>query len=855
MPNCNIGLGFGTVRCLPPSCQPDSALRLCAHWLHGLWLCGLWIFGSAVLCPPGLAQSQAQHDEEFLPGLVATFHDEKHSLKWIAPTPNFYLDAGESIHPSLSPNFEAEWVGLLSILQTGNYQLDSGSAQVFIDGKTLDESGVQLETGRYPIRIEYQRQPGKAAMRLSWKAGHFPLEPIAASRFSHRLAMQPDPQTSLIEHGRHLVEELGCLNCHATDSASLRGRLGPDLTAIGKRVSSRWLYQWLADPSAFRSGSVMPGQLDEQQRRDVTTYLLSLSSGGDFEHGRMSNERGPFFGLEAYSTIGCAACHEQPGLGLDGMGSKMSVEALQTYLKDPLHFDPGGRMPSMMLSDQEAYNLAAMLTRSRNEAFERPWQPGDADRGRELMASIGCLSCHTLQEAGLVNKHIAPRLEQLSPLRGCLASAPRGVPIYDLSENDSMALLAFLRAYQTNPDVSPAPLHDFRRRVQQLGCVTCHEMQGGGHTAALAERTPSLVDAGDKLRSRWIDGVMMSGRRAQEKTKLRMPGYDPSYVSEFGTTLAKLSAVDPTSSGVEPSSSEEKQTAGVRLLGTAMACIGCHGFGEHAPLGEDGPYLTHTGERLRYPWFQRWMRNPARILSGTSMPNYFSSTDPAQAEGTIETLWAALAMGTRMPVPAGFPTNDVAPDAEARPIPTDEAIVVRWSLPETTPAAIAVGLPGNVSYCFDAGEVRLRYAWLGGFVDMTGTLTEKKDSATNLTRTADLLGDIFYRSSEFPLRMGSVDRVPPRRFRGYRWIDGHPQFHYRVGDAHVYERVVAADGNQGIVRHFTISGVSEPTWFLTEAAEGLRVTSSLGPPVDGRLRIPEGSDVRFSVTIVKRRGN
>ena len=847
MPNPSPQAAFGTVRCLPPSCQPDSALRLCAHWLHGLWL-----FVFLALGPHLSAQTQRQHDEEFLPGLVATFHDEKHSLKLIAPTPNFYLDAEESIHPSLSPDFEGEWVGVLSILQTGHYQFDGGPVEIHIDGKKVEEAGIELETGRHPIQIKYHRQPGRAVLRLGWKADHFPLEPIPQSRFSHALAMSPDRQASLIERGRHLIEELGCVNCHSTDSPSLRGRLGPDLTAIGKRVSSRWLYQWLGDPSAFRSGSVMPGQLDEQQRRDVTTYLLSLSSGGDFEHGRMSNERGPFFGLETYSTIGCAACHEQPGLGLDGMGSKMSVEALQTYLKDPLRFDPGGRMPSMMLSDQEAYNLAAMLTRSRDEAFEQPWQPGEADRGRELVASSGCLSCHALQEAQLKNKLLATRLDRLSPERGCLSGEPRGVPIYGLSENDSMALRTFLRAYQANPDLSPSPIHDFQRRMEQLGCVTCHEMEGGGPTAALAERTPSLLDAGAKLRKTWIEGIMMNGRQAEAKTKVRMPDYDPSYVGDFGEAMAKRAGIQPKDNRSQLSLTEERQTAGVRLLGTGMGCIGCHGFGENEPLGEDGPYLTLTGERLRYSWFQRWMRNPARILSGTSMPNYFTSTDPAQADSTIDTLWAALSMGARMPVPDGFPRDDTPPDGEARPIPTDEPIVIRWSMPETTPAAVAVGLPGGVSYCFDAGEVRLRYAWLGGFVDMTGTLNEKKDRATNLTRTADLLGEIFYRSSEFPLRMGRIDDIPLPRFRGYRWIDGHPQFHYRVGDADVYERVVAANGNQGIVRQFTISRVSGRAWFLTEATEDLEVTSSLGPPVDGALEIPEGIDVRFSVTIVKR---
>ena len=811
---------------------------------------------------PSLQENQGG---SVLLGLVATIRDDRHSVSLVTPAPNFYLDAGESLHPSLSVGFEAEWKGFLSILRTGRYLFDRVGAEIRVGGNLVPDAGVELETGRHPVTIRYQREPGEARLRLCWQAGHFPMEPIPPSRFSHLPGSGPSPRDELAEKGRLLAEEFGCVNCHRTDSASLRGRQGPDLTAIGSRVSPRWLYHWLGDPQAFRPGSVMPRQLGEQQRRDVTSYLLSLGGGGGFEHKRMSNERGPYFGRETYSTIGCAACHQQPGLSLDGMGSKMSLDALKAYLKDPLRFDPGGRMPSMMLNDKEAYNLAALLTRSRNEAFEQPWQPGDAARGRMLVQSVGCLSCHALKERRegadlLENKQAAPRLGELSPEHGCLADKPSGVPVYHLSEDERSALRVFLAAYRRNPDRSPAPVHDFRRRAQQLRCVACHETDHGGPTAPLAEKAPSLAGAGAKLRRAWISYVMTKRQRTRTEGHLRMPHYDPSYAAEFGAGMAKVSGVGPNDDEAGPAVAAGQESAGVGLLGTnsakqGMSCIGCHGFGEHAPLGEDGPHLSQTAERLRFDWFQRWMRNPARILSGTSMPNYFSSTPLDEADKTIETLWAAFSMGARMPLPDGFRTEDVPPDAEARPVPGSEAVVVRFYMPEATPAAIAVGLPDDVSYCFDAGEVRLRYAWLGGFVDMTGTLFEKRDRTTNLTRTADLLGDIFYRTTEFPIRIGLLDRIPQRRYRGHRMIDGRPRFHYQVDGVDVYERVVAAEGNRGIVRQFTIARVEGRAWFLAGNPDGVEVSSTLGQPIDGKLEIPQGNDVRFDVTIVKRGEN
>jgi hypothetical protein len=278
-----------------------------------------------------------------------------------------------------------------------------------------------------------------------------------------------------------------------------------------------------------------------------------------------------------------------------------------------------------------------------------------------------------------------------------------------------------------------------------------------------------------------------------------------------------------------------------------MACIGCHHWGRYQSLGEEAPQLINVTRRLRYDWYQRWMLNPARILSGTSMPNYFTSMDRQRADEMIQSLWAGLSMGERMPLPDGLRLTEQA-DAEAIPVPERAPIVIRWDMPEATPAAIAVGMPGGVSYCFDAGESRLRYAWLGGFVDMTVTL-HRKTNPDRLTPTAKLIGEIFYRSEEFPLRLGKPDRVPQRRFRGYRLMAGFPQFHYQMDGIDVYERIVPAADQRGIIREFAIARVDQPAWFVAGEASGVTIKSSIGD--GGTLQIPMGNDVRFQVTIMR----
>jgi len=281
-----------------------------------------------------------------------------------------------------------------------------------------------------------------------------------------------------------------------------------------------------------------------------------------------------------------------------------------------------------------------------------------------------------------------------------------------------------------------------------------------------------------------------------------------------------------------------------------MACAGCHDLGKFKSQGENGPQLATSAERFRYDWFLRWMRDPVRILSGTSMPAYFRNKPAEEADRVIHTLWAALAMGDNMPLPEGLRAPGGVLGSEEKPVPEREPIVIRWDMPEATPAAIAVGLPGRISYCFDAGEARLRYAWAGGFVDMTGTLYRKTDES-RLTPTAQLIGEVFYRAEEFPWRIGTPDRIPSWRFRGYRLVDGFPEFHYLVDDIDVYERVLPVKGRKGVVRELRIARVDVPTWFVAGQQQGVTIRSSLGVPEEGRVPVPRGRDVRFDLTILK----
>jgi mono/diheme cytochrome c family protein len=809
------------------------------------------------LLASGLWGADSEAVDGLRPGLAATYREGNHTVRLAVPSPNFHLEAEESVHPSLGPAFEAEWQGLISILQAGTYRFRGGRFRgglgVAVGGSAVGDAGMRLSPGRHAIRLGYRREPGEAVVRLEWKAEHFDWEPVPGTRLLHDPATAARAQDELIERGRGLARRLGCVNCHAANSPSLRARLGPRLTGLRSRTKREWVYHWLTDPSAFRADATMPRMLDDAGRRDVAAYLTSLSGGeasAEIEKVPRHDRRR---GASIFSTLGCGACHRRNALALEGMGSKTTLGALTEYLMQPAKFDPGGGMPSMLLTREEAGPLAASLLESTNPAFEEGFDGGDAVRGKKLVRTAGCLACHELQDPQpLANEHRAAALERLTPERGCLAEPPPAeTPHYRLTPDDRRALQAFVRAYSARPDVSPAPVYEFYNSLDDLRCLSCHAM---GPVGPVPEKAPPLTGVGGMVQGDWLAEVMTQRRRIHKRLELRMPHYEPRQVEPLMAGFAKAAGLKPGAGDGAPAATETAEAHGVGILGVngdkgGLGCIGCHGLRERRSLGENGPDLTHAAQRLRYDWFHRWMRDPARIVSGTSMPNYFGPMEPAEAREKIDALWAALSMGERMPLPEGFAEVRTEPGSEAQPIPADRPIVIRWDMPEATPSAFAVGLPGGVSYCFDAGESRLRYAWLGGYVDMTGTLYEKRDPKTRLTRTADLVGEIFYRSEGFPLRVGDANRIPQRRFRGYGLVEGSPEFHYQVDGIDVYETVRATEGKDGLIREFRIGRVEQAMWFLAKEAAGVAVSTSLGAFAGGKVLIPQGVNVTFEVTV------
>ncbi|MES2570803.1 MAG: plastocyanin/azurin family copper-binding protein [Verrucomicrobiota bacterium] len=170
----------------------------------------------------------------------------------------------------------------------------------------------------------------------------------------------------------------------------------------------------------------------------------------------------------------------------------------------------------------------------------------------------------------------------------------------------------------------------------------------------------------------------------------------------------------------------------------------------------------------------------------------------------------------------------------------------RVFMPEAGPAAIAVALPGTQNFCWDSGQCRLRYAWQGGFIDASG---HWKGNGHDLAR----LPSVPWWNAPadaFPIRFGSADaEAPSVRFLGYRLAEGIPEFHFKAGQAEIFEKIGPGEKEGSIVLHYRIPKAENAVVYKTAGSDRAKWSSSKGELKDGLLTLTAQEATDFTLTL------
>ena len=249
----------------------------------------------------------------------------------------------------------------------------------------------------------------------------------------------------------------------------------------------------------------------------VATLLVLLSLAGSVP--RLQGQSGagggyfvpgdPKAGMRTFFDKGCARCHSvlgeggrsAPDLARAPAGHLSSAELLAAMwnhapaMWEKMQFE--GLAPPQF-SEVEMKNLFAFLysVRSLDE-------PGDPERGRQLLQEKRCLQCHAVNGQG---GHVGPDLMNWATYRNPVSwiqtmwnhaprmqavLAARGWSWPQFRDNDIADLIAYVRTLASNPRgrvyLRPADPEAGRRVFQQKGCLHCHGIRGAG-----ARRAPDL---------------------------------------------------------------------------------------------------------------------------------------------------------------------------------------------------------------------------------------------------------------------------------------------------------------------------------------------------------------------------
>lgn len=668
----------------------------------------------------------------------------------------------------------------LWVYSAGNVRLDLEGQKLIeatsAEPAWHEASAVELEFGYHPLEVTYRRGDEPARLALFWQGPNFGFEPVGPQWLFHETASTPP--TAFAE-GRQLVRALRCGACHELETDPKR-LAAPALDALAGNLSREWLIDWLSVPPAKTPGVTrrMPHfGFSRDEATAVAEYVwqtakpiedrpqpMAVAEAATPESKKKKSKKpieappppSAMAGATLFHSLGCLACHRQGELGNDGLfgggdlsrvADKRPADFFARWLTDPAASNRHHRMPVFTLSNDELTSLSLYLQTLKSDSppADGPAK-ADVQLGKSLVASAGCAQCHALSneaKATAAPKRAKPDLAALARETGTCLDEPDTAtrrPGYRLGSRERAAV----REYLTQSAGVPSSGPNGEQLLTERSCLMCHARGHsaglGTHLPAIAEAEPALRDVlpalsppalfgiGDKLRDEALAAAIDRSQAPRRPwLKVRMPKFplEPAELAALTQSLIDADRVPPRPQAAPPATSGEGEAAtlaaGARLVtAEGFGCTSCHAIGKWEPqkvaLNAHGSSLSSLGTRVRREWFDRWVRNPARIVPQMEMPSVTQGVRGV-LEGSVDRQLAAV--WTVLDTPSFTPPN-----------PAALRVVRRANLPELSePAAVlteiievqgkplikplVIGLANRHNVLFDLATARLAAWWIG----------------------------------------------------------------------------------------------------------------------------------------------
>ncbi len=679
------------------------------------------VFGlTAILLAPVNGLGQNEESVSNASGVVAHFKTQVEGAQiqedfQILPNAWVYVPEGQPPTPFLPAGpFEVTLSGSLDAPLRSFYQFaleTRGSATLTVNGKEVLEHEsdgqlsdltkyTRLNKGANEITIQFKSpESGPASVRFYWAPRKKPMDWAPDDAWSHDLELAGLPDAMSRLHGRELVLENRCQNCHSMDFSGTpipeMAMNGPEFTGIGSRRGMDWMARWIEDPEAMRAQAKMPtifhGESAQKNARSIAAFLATLGESEPVEltSDIVADEAVLTEGKELFSALRCVSCHQAPGMNPEGetalkislnhINAKFPEGRLAEFLQQPDRHYEWIRMPRFQFSEEEAVAVAGFLRASVPAAPEVAWESGPelVEAGKIAIQQSGCLNCHNAGVPGLDNTAIFASWNELNDWdSGCLNSGESEgkAPEFTMDTESLQSIQTFAKLGESAVVslTQSIPVESAKRLAAQLNCVECHQPYGD---------LPQFSIMGGKLKPEWMEqfigGHIGLDKKPRYWITARMPGF-PKYAGLLSQGLAMQHGLPP----VTAEEQEEIDTAQVEISQQLVSseggfnCISCHSMGQYeanAVFESAGINLAYTYDRLQKEYYYRWMRNPLEIDSRTKMPAFFATeTSPlgsvleGSSQAQMDALWHYIRTKDEMPEPIGYtPPSEETSESEA----------------------------------------------------------------------------------------------------------------------------------------------------------------------------------------------
>lgn len=642
----------------------------------------------------------------------------------------------------------------------------------------LDSKPIELPFGELPLEVRYRRSDEPARLALFWQGPQFELEPITARWLMHDARQTPDDAFERGAELVRALRCAACHELPGEQSVIPAPALNSLAGNISRTWLVEWLDGAKSvEPGDHESRHMPHFDFTRDESDAIADFLLTASERIERATSVVGPVRAvlptkekkkdePEFtppepsaaiGGTLFRSLGCLACHRVGELDSDGLfgggdlsrvAHKRPADFFARWLADPAAINPNHRMPIFALDPPEIESLSLYLQSLGGEApAAAAPTAGQAERGRELVRQARCGECHTLPKSAdaasqepLAKIALKPKTDDTD---SCLLEPKSAThrPGYRLTDDARR----FVRAFLTDAVHGSAAPHAVpgKQLLTEQNCLACHTRrpsQGlaarlpeiGDADAALRDilpalAPPALTGVGDKLHDAALVAAMtVSEPPRRTWLRVRMPKFplDKAATRALAQYLIDTDRIPDRPGALmatQASGDAALEAAGPRLVtADGFGCTSCHAIGKWTPqkvaLNAQGVDLSQIGNRVRRPWFDRWVHNPARIVPQMEMPSVQQSVRgvlDGKLDRQLAAVWQVLNR------------RDFTP-----PSPSALRVVRRANIPDLNERAavvtdlvdigdrqfvrpLVIGLANRHNVLFDLASNRLAAWWLG----------------------------------------------------------------------------------------------------------------------------------------------